>query len=286
MPLNRACVGKSYPSVSVSVTRAAIESYARACNETNPRYFDAAAPGGIVAPPLYAAVATWTPLIHAITDPELSVDLLRLLHNVQEMDFVAPIRPEDSITSRSTVAAIESVASGETLTIELNAHNQRGQEVNRTRFTVFIRGRRGAGVSARERESAIGETHSEPLFVTAQTIDSDQTVRYAEASGDRNPIHLDPKIAAMAGLPNIIVHGLCTMAFAARGIIDGLCGSAPTRLRRMVAHFARPVFPGDTITTAAWLGSEADGLRAYRYVTRNPAGKAVIRDGIAYIARE
>ena len=284
MPLNRACVGKSYPPVSVSVTQAAIENYARACNETNPRYFDAASPGGIVAPPMYAAVATWTPLINAITDPELGVDLVRLLHNAQEMDFLAPIRPQDSIISRGNVAAIESVAGGETLTIELDAHNQRGDAVNRTRFTVFIRGRRGAGPGAKEPESAFDAERS--LFATTETIDRDQTVRYAEASGDRNPIHLDPKIAAMAGLPSIIVHGLCTMAFAARALLDGLCASDPTRLRRLVAHFARPVFPGDTITTAAWPGDEADGLHCYRYVTRNPAGKAVIRDGIALIARE
>jgi acyl dehydratase len=209
-----------------------------------------------------------------------------LLHNAQEMDFLAPIRPQDSIISRGKVAAIESVAGGETLTIELDAHNQRGDAVNRTRFTVFIRGRRAAGAGAREPESALGEERGEPLFLTTQTIDPDQTVRYAEASDDRNPIHLDPKIAAMAGLPSIIVHGLCTMAFAARAMVEGLCARDPTRLRRLVAHFARPVFPGDTITTAAWPGDEADGLHCYRYVTRNPAGKAVIRDGIALIARE
>jgi acyl dehydratase len=225
-----------------------------------------------------------TPLINAITDPELGVDLLRLLHNSQEMDFLAPIRPRDSITSRGKVAAIESVAGGETLTIALDAHNQRSDEVNRTRFTVFIRGRRAAGASANEPESALGEEHGEPLFATAQTLDLDQTVRYAEASGDRNPIHVDPKIAAMAGLPSIIVHGLCTMAFAARAMVDGLCARDPTRIRRLVAHFARPVFPGDTITTAAWPSGEAEGLRCYRYVTSNPAGRAVIRDGTAHIA--
>jgi acyl dehydratase len=76
------------------------------------------------------------------------------------------------------------------------------------------------------------------------------------------------------------------MAFAARAIVDGLCGSDPTRTRRLVAYFARPVFPGDTITTAAWSDGEAEGLRCYRYVARNPAGKAVIRDGIAHIASE
>ncbi|HTY54432.1 MAG TPA: MaoC/PaaZ C-terminal domain-containing protein, partial [Candidatus Binataceae bacterium] len=113
---------------------------------------------------------------------------------------------------------------------------------------------------------------------------ADQTFRYAEASGDLNPIHVDENVARMAGLPGIIVHGLCTMAFTSKVIIDNLCGGDPARLKRLRVRFARPVFPGQTITTKVWQDGATDGRRVYAYETYNPEGRAVIRDGVAEVA--
>ena len=47
------------------------------------------------------------------------------------------------------------------------------------------------------------------MLRVSQDIDPDQTFRYAEASGNRNPIHVDENVAKMAGPPGIVVHGLC-----------------------------------------------------------------------------
>src|SRR5208282_1180587 len=128
MPLNRACLGKSYPPAVTEVTREAIHNY--------PRYCDPAVAGGIVAPPMFAVVATWIPLLSAMTDPELHADLLRLLHTRQEMEFLAPIRPGDQIVATATIATIVDTPGGESMTVELSAANQIGAPVNRTRFTV------------------------------------------------------------------------------------------------------------------------------------------------------
>ena len=59
-----------------------------------------------------------------------------------------------------------------------------------------------------------------PLAEVAQTYDADHTYRYASASGDHPLIHIEPKAAREAGLPGIIVHRLCTMAFTSRAIIE------------------------------------------------------------------
>jgi acyl dehydratase len=117
-----------------------------------------------------------------------------------------------------------------------------------------------------------------------QTIDRDQTYRYAEASGDRNPIHVDEAVAKMAGLPGIIVHGLCTMAFTSKVAIDKLCAGDPARLRRLRVRFSRPVIPGQTITTNVWAEGERDGRRIFAYETLNSDGHAVIKGGIAEVA--
>src|SRR5439155_25389690 len=177
-------------------------------------------------------------------------------------EMMTPIRPGDVITSASKIASIETKATGEAMVVELTATNQDGKAVGRTLFTVFIRGG-GSGKAAAEQppEPARGE----PLLAVSQTIDMDQTFRYAEASGDNNPIHVDPNVAKMAGLPGIIVHGLCTMAFTSKVAIDKLADGDPTRLKRLHVRFARPVIPGDTITTRVWAASDRADRKAYTF---------------------
>ena len=79
-------------------------------------------------------------------------------------------------------------------------------------------------------------------------FDEDQTFRYAEASGDPVRIHLDDAAARAVGLPGIIIHGLCTMAFCGRAVIESVAGGDPTRLARLAVKFSRPVLPGQEIT--------------------------------------
>jgi acyl dehydratase len=285
MALNQSLAGKTYAPVTTEVTLEALQSYARAYNDDNPCYFGPPA-SRIIAPPMFNAVVAWLPLITAISDPELRVDLLRLLHRRQDMRFFSPIRPGDRISASATIISIERAAAGENMTIGLDAWNQQRQTVSRICFTAFIRARRERDTSGQALPPGDMATMREPAVTVAQTIDLDQTVRYAEASGDRNPIHLDDAAARLAGLPGVIVHGLCTMAFTSKVIIDQLCCGNPARLSRLAASFSRPVFPGDVITTSVWDEGDRDGLRCFSYETRRRAGVAVIREGIAEISPE
>ncbi len=89
----------------------------------------------------------------------------------------------------------------------------------------------------------------------------DQPERYAAASLESNPIHLHDHVAQASGLPGRILHGMCTLAYSARVLTDHLSASAPDdetlisrssaqqpRLKAIIARFARPVFPRDTLT--------------------------------------
>src|SRR5579863_611240 len=283
MPLNKSCVGKQYPPVITEVTLDAIQKYARAYNDDNPAFFDQSRPGGIVAPPMFAVTVAWNALMSAVMDPNVQADLLRLVHGEQDMEFLSPIRPGDTITASAKITSIETKASGETMTVELDASNQGRKSVTKMIFSAFIRGSRNRD-AARTESAAVEPARGEPDFTVAQNIDNDQTYRYAEASGDRNPIHVDENVAKMAGLPGIIVHGLCTMAFTSKVMIDGLCAGDPVRLKRLRVQFSRPVFPGQSITTKVWSDGERAGRRTYAFETYNPEGMAVIRGGIAEVA--
>jgi acyl dehydratase len=71
-------------------------------------------------------------------------------------------------------------------------------------------------------------------------------------SGDLNPLHVDPAVAAQAGFPRPILHGLATWGIAGRGIVEAFCGNDPTRLRSIRARLTAPVYPGETLRLECW----------------------------------
>jgi acyl dehydratase len=75
------------------------------------------------------------------------------------------------------------------------------------------------------------------------TVTRADLVRYAGASGDRNPIHWSDRVATSVGLPGVIAHGMYTMALAARALDDWAGG--PGRVREMGCKFTKPVVVPD-----------------------------------------
>jgi acyl dehydratase len=68
---------------------------------------------------------------------------------------------------------------------------------------------------------------------------------YAEAGGDRNPLHQDDDVARAAGFPGIVAHGMFTMGHLA-SCLSAWAGG-PDRIRRLTAQFRAPVFMGEEI---------------------------------------
>jgi acyl dehydratase len=118
-----------------------------------------------------------------------------------------------------------------------------------------------------------------------QAVDDDQTYRYSGVSGDLNPIHLDDAAARAAGLPGIIVHGLCTMAFCSRAIVSRFCPDDPTRLRRLAVRFAAVVQPGETVTHRLWPAAQPTQHEQVVFETTSSAGRLAIKDGLAEVGR-
>jgi len=75
------------------------------------------------------------------------------------------------------------------------------------------------------------------------TVTRAALVRYAGASGDRNPIHWSDRVATSVGLPGVIAHGMYTMALAARAL-DTWAGG-PGRVRELGCKFTKPVVVPD-----------------------------------------
>ena len=86
-------------------------------------------------------------------------------------------------------------------------------------------------------------------FSVSEEVDKYRTIYYAGASGDFNPIHIDPEFGQAVGLGGVILHGLCTFGFMTKTVTDWT--GDPGSLKRIKCRFAMPVHLGDTITTEA-----------------------------------
>jgi acyl dehydratase len=113
------------------------------------------------------------------------------------------------------------------------------------------------------------------------TPDRFLTVRYAGASGDFNPIHIDEQFATSVGLPGRILHGLWTMAQVARAQTEAAGG--PERLRRLSVQFRGMGALEREITVTSTVREVADGV-ALVDTEAEQDGNRIIRNGEAEIA--
>src|SRR5689334_6620326 len=103
--------------------------------------------------------------------------------------------------------------------------------------------------------------------------------RYAGASGDFNPIHIDPEFAKAVGLPQNILHGLWSMAQVARGV-NQLAGGDPKALKRLSVQFRGMGLPEQEIVVSGSI-REVDGHRVAVEVIAEQSGNAIIRNAEA-----
>lgn len=264
------------------VTRERIVEYAEATNDPI-----AAHRSGDLAPPVFAIVPVFESLLVPAVEVAPVELIPRVVHGEQDFHFHRPIRPGDKLVSRGKMIGYEGLAKGTRAAILLECRTEEGELVNEQYVTCFFRGH-----NAGKRIGELGPGHKfddalrqrAPIGEVVQHVDTDQTFRYAPASGDPMPIHLDEDVARSAGLPGIIAHGLCTMAFASWAVLTEVADSDVTRLRRLAVRFSKMVLPRDDLETRIWKADTADGATAYAFETaRVGADEMAITDGLAVI---
>jgi acyl dehydratase len=174
------------------------------------------------------------------------------------------------------VAAVESIqdkGSGALVTFSATFTDPAtGRLLAQTRTGSFVRGEGGFGG---EREPSVPWTppDREPDVVVRQQTAVWQPLLY-RLSGDRNPLHSDPEIAARGGFDRPILHGACTYGFVGRALLHAVLDSDVDRFGAMTARFAAPVYPGQELHTSIWRTD--DGAV---FVTRDETGRIVLGQG-------
>ncbi len=277
----RTAIGRRYVADYVVTDEDTMRAYAQATNDPNPRYLG----DDLVAPPVYPVRLFHPMMFQCVGDPDLQLDMLRLVHGEQDMTWHAPLRPREIVNLRAVLESVAQKSKG--CVVAWRMMGLVGGELRvEARMSVFVRGQMLPGVEPGTTFGSVpaggsGDIEGEPVATQTTTVAMDQPKRYAAASLDDNPIHLDEGVAKSAGHPSVILHGLCTMSFASKAIVDELLDGDSGRLHRLSVRFTKPVLPGWELTTRMWPAGEVGGRSAYHVDVVNQDGVKVIANGWA-----
>ncbi|MDP8254336.1 MAG: MaoC family dehydratase [Candidatus Alcyoniella australis] len=115
-----------------------------------------------------------------------------------------------------------------------------------------------------------------------QSVDKYRPIYYAGASGDFNPIHIDPEFGKMVGLGGAILQGLCTMGFAAKML--GRWAGDPAKIKKLRVRFKKPVKPNDDLTFKAVVTARDESSITVEVEGINQDGEVVLGNAVAVIA--
>jgi acyl dehydratase len=204
-----------------------------------------------------------------------------LVHAEQGFELHRPLPVQGTVRTVATVTGIYDKGSGALVASENVAVDAAtGDKLVTSRSSVFIRGEGGFG-GDRGPGDGWRRPEREPDHRVLQPTRPEQALLY-RLSGDRNPLHADPKFAARGGFSRPILHGLCTYGVTGRALLHAVCGSDPARFRSMAGRFSRPVLPGDTLVVSIWFsedgGADQPGDTAL-FQTATEDGNVVIDHG-------
>jgi len=293
-------VGRRWPAQDYEVGREKIREYADVLGCSSPlhRDHDAARAAGFraaVAPPTFAAVYVARSLAGAmfdpasgIFDPEAGLAGYRFVQRRQYFEWLEPVCSGDTISTAASLAGAEDRDGARYRNFESESVNQRGDVVLRGRYEGVVPALRPPGSrppSSPEDPAPVPERtgleagDAYPEYRV--TPDRYAAQRYAGASGDFTPFHLDAELARAIGLPGIILHGLYTYGQLAHGLLEPF-GGDPRALRTLAARFRRPSVPEQELVMTGRVESAADG-RIEVACSVAQGGRDVLTEGAAVL---
>ena len=208
--------------------------------------------------PTYATIPQFSMMMSMAMIDGLEINLAQVLHGEHEIVLHTPIPTSGTVTQTGRVTDVFDKGKGALAVTEIvSVLVKTGEPVFTNRASIFIRGEGGFGG-----DPGHVTTREPPNRVPDQIVESptlpQQALLYRMASGDKNPLHVDPGFAAFGGFERPILHGLCTYGMVAKAAVDHALDGAPERVASFAARFSGVVFPGETIVTSIW--DEGDHL--------------------------
>lgn len=214
--------------------------------------------------------------------PDAGIDWTKFLHSGQAITIHKHVPTAATLTGLTRVTRIVDRGVGKGVLIE-HARELIDRATNEAIATVtatgIARADGGCGGPTEAPAAAAAEPQGEPDF-TCISPTLPQSALIFRLSGDPNPLHVEPAIAAKGGFPRPILHGLCTFGVACHALLKVACGYDAERLTGMEARFSGVVYPGETIRTRVWVSQDHidfDCAVVEREVSVLSQGRAMVR---------
>ena len=250
-------------------------AYSAALGEGDPRCYDTAAPGGVLAHPLFPVCYEW-PVSRPIRQiAALRAYFPRLVHAEHDLLVHRSPRQGDRLNTAARIVSAEQRRPGAFVVFRFETSDERGAPVTTTDFGVLYRG------VALERPGRTPDAGLPALPPAPEDLEDMGTIQvaanaahvYTECARIYNPIHTDIAHARAAGLPGIILHGTATLALSVSRALAA-SGADPAHVRRVQCRFTGMVFMPSTL---AVLGKRQGSSLSFE--TRGAAGDTVISRG-------
>lgn len=199
----------------------------------------------------------------------------RLLQLSQRVDFASASPVGEPLALESRLLAWYRLGHMDVVELELRLRSASSGELRSIWLGEYAveRTDRAAGVSERRRTTSSPTRGGSVLGRATVSFDAPEVARFSRASGDVNPIHLDPVAARAAGFDRPILHGCLTLAAAATAASAVIGQAEGSRLRAVSASFRQPIHWGEQIDVEVYEGSAA-GVHPLRCTV---AGRAALR---------
>jgi acyl dehydratase len=274
-------VGKTFDTYTGRIDDDAAIAYALATNDPNPVYVE----GGAV-PPLYTVSLILPAYLAAnaqCLEPGAIEGIRGGVHGEHDVYFHEPARPGVAVQWAAHTHCAKQTPAGVMVTQRVLVTDERGASlVEHFWSTLYLGGTIRAESGPDLADHTFPESAREKLIGShAFAVTGDQSFRYAGASTDHAPMHIDDEAARRVGFPSKFLQGLCTFAMCSGAVVKVGADGDPARLRRLACRFSSPVFPRHELTVDVYdAGITADGGRALAFEASS-AGAMVIKHGRA-----
>ncbi len=200
-----------------------------------------------------------------IRDPALGVDFSKLVHLAQSAEFPSPLPAAAKVRGEASVVSLTDRGEGKGAVLVLErriSDAATGALYCGLHQTLLLRGDGGFGGPPAMRSDE--PSPSVAPDAVAKIVTSPRAALIYRLSGDWNPLHLDPQLAAQAGFPRPILQGLASYGMAGAAVSRAL-GRDPAALLKLACRFSGVVFPADELEFRVWKQDEG-GARFCAYV--------------------
>lgn len=244
--------------------------FARAVDDTNALHL-----AGSVGSPVFAHV----PVMESMIDVVRGIAGHFIMHGEHDFIFHAPMLPGQRWFSTSELISARSTRAGVAFVIRSDTRTHDGQGIATQFSTCLARGLHASGEVGKGGPERPTPAEGKSV-ATCYPLAPDQTRRYADAARDYSPYTIDPEAAARLGFEAPLVHGMLTLALAARAIVDGPARGDTRRLRRLGCRFASPLLllADQHVTVTVTEGGNVVGFAA-----TDAGGHKVIQKGYAEV---